>query len=287
MKGQPNGKLIATNTDQEGLIHGWELCICWFRKVRQGGYIPFFVAERKRSKTALIQVVQEAFINGVSTRKIEKLTNSLGISGISKSQVSEMTKGLNDQVSEFRNLKITTGYPILWIDALYEKVRVNGKVESMAVMVVCGVDEQEKRTMLAIEPMAYAFLFRELQERGLMKPKLVTSDAHKGLVAAIGSCFVRTKWQRCKVHFMRNILANVSHKEKANFADRLKDIWLAQSKELAMQRAEILIKEYADKFPKAIKCLEDGLENSLILYEFEEIDHRKIYSTNMLERLNK
>lgn len=198
-----------------------------------------------------------------------------------------MTKGLNDQVSGFRSLKITTGYPILWIDALYEKVRVNGKVESLAVMVVCGGDEQGKRTVLAIEPMAYAFLFRELQERGLMKPKLVISDAHKGLVTAIGNCFVGTKWQRCKVHFMRNILANVSHKEKANFVDRLKDIWLAQSKELAMQRAEILIKEYTDKFPKAIKCLKDGLENSLILYEFEEIDHRKISSTNILERLNK
>lgn len=262
-------------------------------KVRQGGYIPFFVTERKRSEAALIQVVQEAFINGVSTRKIEKLANSLGISGISKSQVSEMTKGLNDQVSEFRNRKITTGYPILWVDALYEKVRVNGKVESMAVMVVCGVDEQGKRTVLAVEPMfeesesAYAFLFRELQERGLMKPKLVISDAHKGLVAAIGSCFAGTKWQRCKVHFMRNILANVSHREKANFADRLKDIWLAQSKKLAMQRAEILIKEYANKFPKAIKCLEEGLEDSLIFYDFEEIDHRKISSTNMLERLNK
>lgn len=262
-------------------------------KVRQGGYIPFFVTERKRSEAALIQVVQEAFINGVSTRKIEKLANSLGISGISKSQVSEMTKGLNDQVSEFRNRKITTGYPILWVDALYEKVRVNGKVESMAVMVVCGVDEQGKRTVLAVEPMfeesesAYAFLFRELQERGLMKPKLVISDAHKGLVAAISNCFVGTKWQRCKVHFMRNILANVSHREKTNFADRLKDIWLAQNNELAMQRAETLIKEYADKFPKAIKCMEDGLEDSLIFYEFEEIDHRKISSTNMMERLNK
>lgn len=120
-----------------------------------------------------------------------------------------------------------------------------------------------------------------------MKPKLVISDAHKGLVAAIGNCFVGTKWQRCKVHFMRNILANVSHREKANFADQLKDIWLAQNKELAMQRAEIFIKEYADKFPKAIKCLEDGLEDSLIFYEFEEIDHRKIFSTNILERLNK
>lgn len=116
-------------------------------------YIPFFVTERKRSEAALIQVVQEAFINGVSTRKIEKLANSLGISGISKSQVSEMTKGLNDQVSEFRNRKITMSYPILWVDALYEKVRVNGKVESMAVMIVCGVDEQGKCTVLAIEPM--------------------------------------------------------------------------------------------------------------------------------------
>ena len=104
-------------------------------KVRQGGYIPFFVTERKRSEAALIQVVQEAFVQGVSTRKMEKLAQSLGIENLSRNQVSEMSKGLNEQVNEFRNRPLSnTVYPILWVDALYEKVRVDGRIVSMAVV---------------------------------------------------------------------------------------------------------------------------------------------------------
>lgn len=111
-------------------------------KVRQGGYIPFFVTERKRSEAALIQVVQEAFVQGVSTRKMEKLAKSLGIESLSRSQVSEMTKGLNEQVNAFRSRSLSqSSYPILWVDALYEKVRMDGRIVSMAILVVCGVDE--------------------------------------------------------------------------------------------------------------------------------------------------
>ena len=111
-------------------------------KVRQGGYIPFFVTERKRSEAMLVQVVQEAFVQGVSTRKMEKLAHSLGIENLSRSQVSEMTKGLNEQVEEFRNRSLAdTVYSVLWVDALYEKVRVDGRIVSMAVLIVCGVDE--------------------------------------------------------------------------------------------------------------------------------------------------
>lgn len=115
-------------------------------KVRQGGYIPFFVTERKRSEAMLVQVVQEAFVQGVSTRKMEKLAHSLGIENLSKSQVSEMTKGLNEQVEEFCNRSLAdTVYPVLWVDALYEKVRVDGRIVSMAVLIVCGVDENGRR----------------------------------------------------------------------------------------------------------------------------------------------
>lgn len=124
-------------------------------KVRQGGYIPFFVTERKRSEAALIQVVQEAFVQGVSTRKMEKLAQSLGIENLSRSQVSEMTKGLNEQVDEFRNRPLSnTVYPVLWVDALYEKVRVDGRIVSMAILIVFGVDENGHRDIIAVEPMA-------------------------------------------------------------------------------------------------------------------------------------
>ena len=181
-------------------------------KVRQGGYIPFFVIERKHSEAALIQVVQEAFIQGVYTRKREKLAARLGIQNLSRSQVSEMTKGLNEQVHTFRNRSLAdTRYPVLWVDALYEKVRVDGRIVSMAVLIVCGVDEQGRCDILAVEPMleesedSYLLLFRTLQERGLATPRLVISDAHAGLTATIRKGFPGACWQRCKVHFMRNI----------------------------------------------------------------------------------
>lgn len=263
-------------------------------KVRQGGYIPFFVTERKRSEAALIQVVQEAFVQGVSTRKMEKLARSLGIENLSRSQVSEMTKGLNEQVDAFRSRSLSKDrYPVLWVDALYEKVRLDRRIVSMAVLVVCGVDEHGQRDILAIEPMpeeseqAYLLLFRSLQERGLRTPRLVISDAHSGLTAAIRKGFPGASWQRCKVHFMRNILAHISHKEKNAFAQQLKSIWLAPTRELACRQAQELCQLYEHRFPKAIRCLEDGLEDSLAFYAFPQLDSRKISSTNLLERLNR
>lgn len=263
-------------------------------KVRQGGYIPFFVTERKRSEAALIQVVQEAFVQGVSTRKMEKLAQSLGIDNLSRSQVSEMTKGLNKQVQEFRGRSLAKSvYPVLWVDALYEKVRVNGRIVSMAVLVVCGVDENGRRDIIAVEPMAeesedsYRTLFENLKERGMATPKLVISDAHAGLTSAIRKSFSGASWQRCKVHFMRNILAHIPQKDKKAFAAVLKEIWLAPSAEIARFRANDLIDTYAKRFPKAVACLENGLEDSLSFFSFPDLDARKISSSNMIERLNK
>lgn len=262
-------------------------------KLRSRGYIPFFVTERKRSEAALIQVIQEAFVQGVSTRKMEKLARSLGIESLSRSQVSEMTKGLNEQVQDFRSRSLAGHYPVIWTDALYEKVRVNGRVVSMAVLVACGVNAQGQREVLAVEPMmeeskeSYSQLFQSLKQRGLETPSLVVSDANKGLIAAIRESFPGASWQRCKVHFMRNILAHVPQKEKGSFAAQLKEIWLAPSAELARQRAKQLSERYEKRFPKAIEILEEGLEDSLAFYAFPELDARKISSTNMLERLNK
>ena len=263
-------------------------------KIRNGGYIPFFVTERKRSEAALVQVVQEAFVNGVSTRKMEKLAKSLGIEGISRSQVSEMTKGLNEQAEEFRNRPLTSNaYPVLWVDALYEKVRYGGRVVSMAILLVCGVNEEGKREVLAIEPMleeseeSYKQLFEKLKERGLTKPSLIVSDAHKGLVAAIRKAFPGSSWQRCKVHFMRNILVHVPHKEKGRFASLLKGIWLTDDSVTAKQRAHELADQYRAKCPKAIETLEEGLEDALTFLAFPKLDARKVSSNNMLERLNK
>jgi putative transposase len=262
-------------------------------KVRKGGYVPFFVTEKKRSEQALLQVVQEAFVNGISTRKIERLAKSLGIESISSSQVSEINKELNDQVEEFRQRRLESTYPVIWIDALYEKIRVGRRVCNMAVHVVCGINMEGKREILAVEPMyeeseaSYTSLFDNLKARGLQTVWLAVSDAHQGLVTAIQKSFIGCSWQRCKVHFMRNILAHVPAKEKESFAARLKQIWQQPDSKLARSYADHLIQEYADRLPKAVEILENGLEDSLQYYEFPEIDSRKISSTNILERLNK
>lgn len=262
-------------------------------KVRQGGYIPFFVTEKKRSEAALLNVIQEAFVNGVSTRKIEKLAKSLGIESLSRGQVSNITKELNDQVQAFRERHLEEVYPVLWVDALYEKVRYQGCVQSMAVLVVCGITMDGKRDILAIEPMleesesTYKCLFENLKSRGLKSTWIVVSDAHKGLVKAIKETFIGASWQRCKVHFMRNILAHVPAKDKIAFAAKLKQIWLQPDYESGLKYAKSLMDEYETKHPKAIQTLEDGLESSLQFYHFENIDHRKISSTNVLERLNR
>lgn len=262
-------------------------------KVRQGGYIPFFVTEKKRSEQALIQVVQEAFINGVSTRKMDRLAQSLGIEGISAGQVLAMTKELDAQIAQFRTRLLESEYPVLWVDALYEKIRFDGHVVSMAVLVVAGITLEGRREVLACEPMmneseeTYSILFDSLKERGLEKVWLCVSDAHKGLRKAVQKAFLGCSWQRCKVHFMRNILAHVSQKEKGFFAAKLKTVWLQPTKEAALQTAQRLIEEYGKRFPQAIRVLEEGLEDALQFLAFSCFDHRKISSTNILERLNR
>ena len=134
---------------------------------------------------------------------------------------------------------------------------------------------------------SYGLLFQHLKNRGLVTPKLIISDAHSGLVSAIQASFPGASWQRCKVHFMRNILAYVPQKEKKSFACVLKEIWLAPTAELARKRAYDVIDTYAKRFPKAVQCLENGLEDSLIFYAFPKLDARKISSSNMIERLNR
>ena len=261
-------------------------------KVRKGGYIPFFVSERRRSEQALIAVVQEAFINGVSTRKIERLAHAMGIENISASQVSEFNKELDAQVEDFKARPLAEEYPFLWIDALYQKVRVEGRVVSVAVMIACGVNPAGSREILAVEPMfdesedSWRVFFRKLKARGMKRTALVISDAHAGIQAAVRKEWLGASWQRCKVHFMRNILAKVPHKEKGRFAAHLKQIWLEPDKKSAKRAAGALIDDYEKRFPEAIRCLEEGLDDSLSFYDFPEVDKKRISSTNGQERLN-
>ena len=262
-------------------------------KLRQGGYIPFFVSEKSRSEAALINVIQEAYINGVSTRKIKRLAQSLGIETISHGQVSNIARELNEQVEAFRNRRLEKTYPVLWVDALYERIRYDNRIINMAVEVVIGIDMQGKRDILAIEPTqeesesTYKSLFDSLKARGLEDVWLVVSDAHKGLTKAIRESFVGCAWKRCKVHFMRNILARIPGKDKAAFASSLKQVWLQPDIDTARTYADRLMDDYENRFPEAARILEEGLEDSLQFYSFQRMDARKISSTNILERLNR
>ena len=262
-------------------------------KIRNGGYIPFFVEAKKRSEAALMSVIQEAYVNGVSTRKMDRLTKTLGNESISRGQVSVLTKELNEQVDAFRQRKLEATYPVLWVDALYERIRDNRAVKNMAVLVVTGINTEGKREILAVEPMyeestaTYTKLFDNLKERGIEKVWLVVSDAHKGLVKAARESFLGCSWQRCKVHFMRNILGCVSSRDKKFFAEKLKQIWLQPDYDSAKKYADWLMNEYEGKYPQAISTLEEGLEESLQFFNFRQIDARKIASTNLLERLNR
>lgn len=261
-------------------------------KLRNGGYVPFFLQEKKRSESALISLIQEAYVNGVSTRKMDRLAKSLGIVGLSAGQVSELTKGLNEEISEWRNRRIDPTYPVIWVDALYDKIRHDGRVINSAVLVIQGLNFEGKRDVLAIEPMldeseaSWTSVFNKLKARGLEKVWLVVSDAHKGIQSAVIKSFLGSQWQRCKVHFMRNILAHVNPRLKGEFAAKLKQIWCQPDIQSARKYAENLIHEYEDRVPDAVNCLMQGLEDSLQYYCFEEFDHRKISSTNTLERLN-
>jgi putative transposase len=261
-------------------------------KLRKGGYIPFFVTEKKRSEQALIQVVQEAFINGVSIRKIERLAIKSGIENISASQVSEINKELDEQVKEFRLRQLDKEYPVIWIDELYEKIRDNNRVRNIAVCVVSGLNLCDIREIIAVEPVyheseeTYIAVFRSLKSRGVEKVWLCVYDAHLGLQAAIRKEFLGCIWQRCKVHLMRNLLAHITKNDKERVALKLKQIWKQPDMASAEKYSEMFISEFEKRFPTAIDILENGLEDYLHYYHFSCFDARKISSTNILERLN-
>lgn len=262
-------------------------------KVRSGGYQPFFLVNRQRSESALMSVIQECWINGISTRKMERVFKSFGIEDISAGQVSHVTKELDEDVTAFRNSSLASSYPVVWIDALYEKVRENSKVTSKAIMIAMAINSDGQKELLAIEPMenestdTWATFFDRLKERGLQHIGLLVSDAHAGIRAALSSTFLGTSWQRCKVHFMRNILAKIPHKHKESFGKQLSHIFNQSSYTDAKQTAKEVIAKYAAQFPEAIDVLENGLEDALQFFHFEDLPFSRTSSTNHLERLNR
>ncbi len=262
-------------------------------KLRSGGYVPAFLEERSRSERALVSVVQQAVNGGVATRRVEKIFAALGIAGISKSQVSEMCQELDEMANAFRERPLTKPYPYLMLDAMYEKVRIDKHVVSQAVVVAYGVGADGFREVIGNDVVASESLeswqtfLRRLKDRGLHGVRLVTSDAHAGLKSAIAAELTGAAWQRCKVHFMRNELAHVSHGQKEAFAADLKSIFAQPNRDLPEQRLAAVVAQYRRSSSRAVAILEDGGPDALSFYGFPTKHWRKIATTNPVEHLNR
>jgi transposase-like protein len=262
-------------------------------KLRQGTYFPSLLEPRKRSEKALLAVVQQAYIEGVSTRKVDDLVQALGLTGMDKSKVSRICQQLDELVQDFRQRPFDHEYPYVWLDALYLKVRQNHRIVSLAVVVAIGVRETGEREVLGFEVGAseeesfwLAFL-RGLVERGLHGVQLVISDAHRGLKAAIDAIFHGASWQRCRVHFMRNVLALIPKAEKAMVAALLRTIFAQPHREAAGEQLGLVCDLLAKRWPNAAQLVRSAEDDILAYMAFPTEHWKRIYSNNPLERLNK
>jgi transposase-like protein len=261
--------------------------------LRTGSYFPSWLEARKRGEQALIAVVAEAYVQGVSTRKVEALVQSLGIAGISKSEVSRMAASLDAQVAAFRTRRLDAEYPYLWVDARYDYVREDHRVQSMAVVIAYGVRADGVREVLGLDIglCEDVILWREflqgLVARGVRGVKLVISDAHPGLKQAVKEVFLGAGWQRCRVHFMRNLLARVPQSAQAMVAATVRTIFDQPDRAAAEAQLLQVVEALQDRFRDAMQLLLDAEGEILTCYDFPAEHRRQISSTNPLERLNK
>jgi putative transposase len=262
-------------------------------KLREGTYFPSLLEPRRRAEKALLAVVQTAYVKGVSTRKVDDLLKALGLTGIDKSKVSRICKELDELVEGFRNRPLEGSYPYLWLDALYLKVRQDHRIVNQAMVIAIGVRETGERDVLGFSLGAseeYAFwmdFLRSLVRRGLKDVELVTSDAHEGLKAAIGEVLAGASWQRCRVHFMRNVLAHIPKGSKAVVAAAIRTIFAQPDRDAAGQQLSEVAKVMRPRWPKAAGLVAAAEEDVLTYMNFPPEHWTRIYSTNPLERLNK
>ncbi len=262
-------------------------------KLREGSYFPSLLEPRRRAEKALVAVVQEAYVHGVSTRKVDELVQALGLGGISKSEVSRLCAELDEHIEAFRNRPLEGRYPYVWLDAKYVKVREGGRVMSMALVLATAVNDKGEREVLGFdvglsEDGAFwtAFL-RQLIARGLRDVLLVTSDAHEGLKEAIRTVLVGATWQRCRVHFMRNLLAQVPKSAQPMVAALVRTIFAQPDKASAHAQLAAVAANLTGRFPKAAQLLLEAEEDILAYLAFPAEHRRQLHSTNPLERLNR
>lgn len=262
-------------------------------KLRQGSYFPGFLEPRKRSEHALVSVLQEAYVNGVSTRKVDQLVQALGLEGVSKSTVSRIAQELDARITAFRERPLAGRYPYVWLDARYVKVRDGDRVFSMALVVAIGIRETGEREVLGCdcgwseEAAFWTEFLRRLRARGLSGVLLVISDAPQGLQQAIPTVFQGVVWQRCRVHFLRNLLSTVPRSAQAMVAALVRTIFAQATQADARQQLQAVSEQLRARFPTAATLLEDAAEDVLAYMAFPPEHWRQLHSTNPLERLNR
>jgi putative transposase len=262
-------------------------------RVRDGSYFPALLEPRRRAERALVAVVQEAYVHGVSTRRVEDLVQALGITGLSKSAVSRLCAELDAEVARFRTRPLVGTYPYVWLDATYLKVRQDGRVVSMAVVIAIGVNDQGRREVLGLdvgpseEEAFWQQFLRGLVERGLTGVRLVTSDAHAGLKRALTRGLQGASWQRCRVHFVRNALALVPKGAQQLVAATIRTVFAQPDARSAREQWRRVAESFRERFPRLAALMDDAETDVLAYLAFPAAHWRQIWSNNPLERLNK
>ena len=263
-------------------------------KLREGSYFPSLLEPRRRSERALLSVVQQAYVEGVSTRRVDDLVKALGCDGISKSQVSRICQELDVVVEAFLGRPLDGGpYFYLWLDALTQKVREAGRIVNVSVVVATAVNGEGRREVVGIdvgtsEDGAFWLQFlRSLVSRGLSGVQLVTSDAHRGLKEAIATVFAGASWQRCRTHFMTNVLSRVPKRAQPAVATMVRTIYQQLSPEEVHTQHRRVVEQLHERFPQAAALLAEAGPDILAFTAFPVAHWRQIWSNNPLERLNK
>ena len=260
-------------------------------KLRKGTYFPGFLEPRRMTEKALTAVIQEAYIQGVSTRSVDDLVKAMGMSGISKSQVSRLCEEIDERVKAFLDRPIEGDWPYLWIDATYVKVRQAGRIVSVAVIVAVGVNADGRREVLGMDigpseaETFWTGFLRKLARRGLRGVKLVVSDAHEGIKASV-SKILTASWQRCRVHFMRNALAHAGKSGRRVVSAFIATAFAQDDAMAAKSQWRSVADQLRPKLPKLANLMDDA-EPDVLAYMGFPAQHRvKLHSTNPLERLN-
>ena len=262
-------------------------------RVRDGGYFPSLLEPRTRAERALVAVVQEAYVGGVSTRRVDALVKSLGLEGISKSQVSRLCAELDEEVARFRGRPLPGAYPYLWVDATFVTARLDGRVASIAVVVAVGVTQDGGREVLGVDVgpsedgACWLAFLRSLVARGLCGVRLVVSDAHEGLRHAIGAVLHGAGWQRCRVHVLRNALALVPKSAQPLVAATLRTVFAQPTPEAARQQRRHGADGFRTRFPRLADLMDAAEDDVLAYLAFPTAHWRQLWSTNPPERLNK